>query len=292
MIKRPNTNAQRLKRHKRVRAKISGTPEMPRLNVFRSEANIYAQVIDDVNGVTLASASSLDKAIEGYGGNIAAATAVGKLVAERAKAKGIETVVFDRGGYLYHGRVKALAEGAREGGLKFKGRRNDNMPRFEREQSEYIEKVVSLNRVSKTVKGGRVKKVSALDVVGDGKGKVGYGLGKAAEVPEAIRKGIEAAKKNMITVTLSGTTVPHETIGEAGAGRVLMKPAAPGTGVIAGGAVRAVVEAAGIKDIRTKCLRSNNPNNVVAAAFEGLKSMRGPEEVARIRGKSVEEIVG
>ena len=119
MIKRPNTNAQRLKRHKRVRAKISGTPEMPRLNVFRSEANIYAQVIDDVNGVTLASASSLDKAIEGYGGNIAAATAVGKLVAERAKAKGIETVVFDRGGYLYHGRVKALAEGAREGGLKF-----------------------------------------------------------------------------------------------------------------------------------------------------------------------------
>ena len=119
MIKRPNTNAQRLKRHKRVRAKISGTPEMPRLNVFRSEANIDAQVIDDVNGVTLASASSLDKAIEGYGGNIAAATAVGKLVAERAKAKGIETVVFDRGGYLYHGRVKALAEGAREGGLKF-----------------------------------------------------------------------------------------------------------------------------------------------------------------------------
>ena len=119
MIKRPNTNAQRLKRHKRVRAKISGTPEMPRLNVFRSEANIYAQVIDDVNGVTLASASSLDKAIEGYGGNVTAATAVGKLVAERCKAKGIETVVFDRGGYLYHGRVQALAEGAREGGLKF-----------------------------------------------------------------------------------------------------------------------------------------------------------------------------
>jgi large subunit ribosomal protein L18 len=119
MIKRPNTNAQRLKRHKRVRAKISGTPEMPRLNVFRSETNIYAQIIDDVNGVTLASASSLDKSIAGYGGNVAAATAVGKLVAERAKAKGIETVVFDRGGYLYHGRVQALAEGAREGGLKF-----------------------------------------------------------------------------------------------------------------------------------------------------------------------------
>ena len=119
MIKRPNTKAQRLKRHKRVRGKIAGTPEMPRLNVFRSEANIYAQVIDDVNGVTLASASSLDKAIEGYGGNVAAATAVGQLVAERALAKGIENVVFDRGGYLYHGRVQALAEGAREGGLKF-----------------------------------------------------------------------------------------------------------------------------------------------------------------------------
>ena len=161
------------------------------------------------------------------------------------------------------------------------------MPRFEREQSEYIEKVVYLNRVSKTVKGGRVMKFSALVVVGDGKGKVGYGLGKAAEVPEAIRKGIEAAKKNMITVTLAGTTLPHETIGVSGAGRVLMKPAAPGTGVIAGGAVRAVVE-----DIRAKSLRSNNPNNVVAAAFQGLKSMRGPEEVARIRGKSVEEIVG
>ena len=166
------------------------------------------------------------------------------------------------------------------------------MARFEREPSEYTEKVVALNRVSKTVKGGRVMKFSALVVVGDGKGKVGYGLGKAAEVPEAIRKGIEAAKKNMITVTLSGTTVPHEIIGEAGAGRVLMKPASEGTGVIAGGAVRAVVEAAGIKDIRTKCLRSNNPNNVVAATFQGLKAMRGPEEIARIRGKSVEEIVG
>ena len=166
------------------------------------------------------------------------------------------------------------------------------MARFEREPSEFVEKLVSLNRVSKTVKGGRIFKFAALMVVGDEKGRVGFGLGKAAEVPEAIRKGIEDAKKNMITVSLSGTTIPHEVIGEFGAGRVLMKPAAPGTGVIAGGAVRAVVEAAGIKDIRTKCLRSNNPNNVVAAAFQGLKNMRGPEEVARIRGKSVEEIVG
>ena len=164
--------------------------------------------------------------------------------------------------------------------------------RFEKPQSEYIEKVVYLNRVSKTVKGGRVMKFSALMVVGDGKGKVGFGLGKAAEVPEAIRKGLEDAKKNMMNITTSGTTIPHEVIGEFGAGRVMLKPAAEGTGIIAGGPVRAVMEAAGIKDIRAKCLRSNNPQNVVAATFQGLRSLRGPEEVARVRGKSVEEIVG
>ena len=166
------------------------------------------------------------------------------------------------------------------------------MARFEREPSEFIEKLVFLNRVSKTVKGGRVGKFSALMVVGDEKGRVGFGLGKAAEVPEAIRKGIEDAKKNMITVSMSGTTIPHEVIGEFGAGRVMLKPAAEGTGIIAGGPVRAVMEAVGIKDIRAKCLRSNNPQNVVAAAFEGLKSLRTPEEVARVRGKSVEEIKG
>ena len=166
------------------------------------------------------------------------------------------------------------------------------MARFEREPKEFVEKVVYLNRVSKTVKGGRVMKFSALMVVGDGKGKVGFGLGKAAEVPEAIRKGLEDAKKNMFNVTMSGTTIPHEVIGEFGAGRVMMKPAAPGTGIIAGGPVRAVMEAAGIQDIRAKCLRSNNPQNVVAATFAGLKSLRSPEQVARVRGKSVEEIIG
>ena len=153
---------------------------------------------------------------------------------------------------------------------------------------EYIEKVVSLNRVSKTVKGGRIYKFAALVVVGDGKGKVGYGLGKASEVSEAILKGIADAKK----ITLSGTTIPHEVTGIYGAGAVLMMPASTGTGVIAGGAVRSVMEAAGITNIRAKCMRSKNPQNVVKATFAGLMSLRGPEEVARIRGKSVEEILG
>ena len=167
-----------------------------------------------------------------------------------------------------------------------------NNRRREEEPSEFSEKVVSLNRVSKTVKGGRVMKFSALCVVGDGKGRVGYGEGKASEVSEAIRKGLEDAKKHIVNVTLEGSTIPHEVIGEFGAGRVLLMPAPEGTGVIAGGAVRAVVEAAGIKNIRTKCLRTNNPNNVVAATVAGLKSLRNAEQVAAYRGKTAAEIKG
>ncbi len=166
------------------------------------------------------------------------------------------------------------------------------MAKIDAQGLELAEKVVAINRVSKTVKGGRIMKFSALVVVGDGNGTVGFGLGKSGEVPDAIRKGIEDAKKNLIKIALKGTTIPHEIIGKFGAGEVLMKPAAPGTGVIAGGPVRAVIEVAGIKDIRTKSLRSNNPCNVVRATINGLAECTTAKEVAEKRGKSVKEILG
>ena len=166
------------------------------------------------------------------------------------------------------------------------------MAKIDATNLELTEKVVAINRVSKTVKGGRIFKFAALVVVGDGNGTVGFGIGKSGEVPDAIRKGIEDAKKNLIKISLRGSSIPHEVVGAFGAGRVLMKPAAPGTGVIAGGPVRAVIEVAGIKDIRTKSLRSNNACNVVRATIQGLASLRSAKEVAAVRGKSVKEIIG
>ena len=167
------------------------------------------------------------------------------------------------------------------------------MAKFETQKdNEFQEKVVAINRVSKTVKGGRIYKFAALVVVGDGKGTIGFGLGKSGEVPDAIRKGIEDAKKNLIHVSLKGTTIPHEIIGKFGAGEVLLKPASPGTGVIAGGPVRAVVDTVGIKDIRAKALRSNNPCNVVRATINGLSLLRTVDEVAAVRGKTAKEILG
>ena len=160
------------------------------------------------------------------------------------------------------------------------------------EELDLREQLVALNRVSKTVKGGRISRFAALMVVGDGNGHVGVGLGKAAEVPEAIRKGIEDAKKNMITVSLKGTTIPHEVVGVYGAGKVLLKPAAPGTGIIAGDKVRKVLQLAGIHNIRAKCLRSNNPTNVVKATIAGLESLRSVEEVAKIRDITVDQVKG
>ena len=258
MFKKADRKASRKRRHLRVRKKVFGTPERPRLSIYRSEKNIYAQIIDDINAVTLVAASSLEKDFSAKGGNKEGAKLVGGLVAKKAIDRGITEVVFDRGGFIYHGRIK----------------------------------VVNINRVTKVVKGGRNFRFAALVVVGDENGHVGVGMGKSIEIPEAIKKGIEDAKKNLVEISTVSTTIPHEIHGKFGTSDVLIMPAKEGTGVIAGGPARIVLELAGIKDVRAKSLGSNNPNNMVKATINGLANLRTAEQIAKLRGKSVEEILG
>jgi small subunit ribosomal protein S5 len=266
-----NRKATRQRIHERIRKKVSGTAERPRLAVHFSGRHVYAQVIDDDAGKTLAAVSTLQKDLAGKktAANRESAERVGKAIAEKLLAKKVENIVFDRGGYIFHGKVKALADAARETPAA---------------RGDTTEKVVFINRCAKVVKGGRRFSFSALIVAGDHDGKVGVGFGKANEVAEAIRKASEAARKSMEKVSLHENTIPHETIGEFGGGRVLLRPASPGTGVIAGGGVRAVVEAAGIRDVLAKSLGSSNHSNVVKATIEALRNLRRRDEILKVRG--------
>ena len=258
----------------RIRKVVNGTPERPRMSVFRSNKQIYVQVIDDTKGITLVSAGSTDKSLaEAVKGKTATEVAalVGKLIAERAVEKGISTVSFDRGGYLYHGRVKSLADAAREGGLKLA---DINVKKVKTTDLELKDRLVAVQRVTKVTKGGRHFSFAAIVVVGDEKGVVGYGLGKANEVTTAISKGVEDAKKNLVKVPLNKRTIPHEQEAKFGGAKVFMKPAAPGTGVKAGGAMRAVFESVGVQDVLAKSKGSSNPHNLVKATIAALAELR------------------
>ena len=303
MVSKESRQEVRAKKHRRMRNRLSGTAQRPRLAVFRSNNHMYAQIIDDTVGNTLVSASTLEKEVKAEiekTNNVDAAAYLGTVIAKRAIEKGIKEVVFDRGGFIYQGKIAALADAAREAGLDFQeGRKIVNkrhaIIEFTEQELEELRKnakTVTIKRVTKVVKGGRTMRFSALIVVGDGKGHVGAGLGKATEVPEAIRKGTEDAIKNMVSVALdSHASITHDFIGKFGSASVLLKNAPEGTGIIAGGPARIVCELAGIKNIRTKSLGSNNKQNVVLATISGLSQLKTPEEVAKNRGKSVEEVL-
>ena len=253
----------RIKIKYRIRKNVFGTAERPRLSVFRSNKQIYAQVINDLEGKTLASASSLG--LEAMP-KIEQAEKVGELVAKKAQEAGVTAVVFDRNGYLYHGRVKSLAD------------------------VELKDRLVAINRVTKVTKGGRTFTFAAIVVVGDGNGIIGWGLGKAGEVTAAIAKGVEAAKKNLVKVPVLKGTIPHEMEAHFGGAEVFLKPAAAGTGLVAGGAMRAVLESVGIKDVLAKSKGSSNAHNLVKATIVALSQMRDPYTVAGTRGISMEKV--
>lgn len=279
----------RIRRARRSRSQMR-EQGVVRLCVNRTPRHIYAQVISADGSAVLASASTVEKELrEGATGNIDAAKKVGALIASRAKEAGVSQVAFDRSGFKYHGRVAALADAAREGGLEFKGL---IMANHEQKDGELQEKLVQVNRVAKVVKGGRIFGFTALTVVGDGKGRVGFGRGKAREVPVAIQKAMEQARRNMVSVQLNGHTLQYPIKARHGASKVYMQPASEGTGVIAGGAMRAVLELAGVENVLAKCYGSTNPVNVVRATVKGLAAMTSPEDVAAKRGKSVDEILG
>ncbi len=280
MSKTLRTHELRERRHRRVRKHVIGTPERPRLTVFRSNKHIAAQIIDDVAGRTLVSASTLESGQRAAAtGNIAAATRDRQADRDEGEVRG-----------SYQGRVRpGRVPVPRQGRGACRGRTRSRIGAVMPE-SQYEERTIKVNRVAKVVKGGRRFSFTALMVIGDGNGRVGLGYGKAKEAGLAVQKGIEEARKNMFDVPLAGSTIVHPVIGHAGAGRIILKPAAPGTGVIAGGAARAIFEMAGIRDVVAKSLGTSNAINVAHATIAGLSSLRRPDDVARLRGKTAEEV--